>query len=68
MRAKKPDGKGGSKDNYFMSQEIMRKARWEGAVLLSMAKRKKNSHGAYVSFPYTCGCGCGPIGTVRYER
>ena len=68
MRYKKPSGKGGAKDNYFMSQEIMRRTRWEASVMLSMAKRRRNSDGAYVSFPMLCGCGCGPIGTVRYER
>ncbi len=66
--SKKPSGREGSKDNYFMSQEIMRRTRHEGDVQLSIAKRKKNSDGAYVDLPYTCGCGCGPITHVRYER
>ncbi len=68
MRCRKPSGKGGSRDNYFMSQAIMRSARWEAAVRLSMVKRRKNSDGAYASFPYTCGCGCGPIVSIRFER
>lgn len=66
--SKKPSGREGSKDNYFMSQEIIRRSRHEADVMLSMAKRRKNSDGAFVTFPYTCGCGCGPMVTVRYER
>ncbi len=68
MRYRKPSGRNGSRTEYFMSQKIMRRTRHEADIMLSIVKRKKNTDGAFVTFPMKCGCGCGPVGIVRYER
>jgi len=67
MSGKKPSGRKGIRDEYRMGQDLMRDARWRESVMLGRTKRS-GEEGAYVDHYSKCGCGCGPVSTVKTER